>query len=194
MSSKCFRSCQPSSPLSDSDVTNYSSEDELLALPGLPPSKNLSYYVQCAKGQFKPYDRQGHGPNAIELHFFHKSIGKYSSETDMTLTDVQVGKELFKHGFKGMSSKAVIQAVIAMQATQESRCLQVLTMACEIESLVQRTKLLERMLEQDALEYAHSDAEASSFKQLLVGRLPEEDINDGMDSERESPNSKFICQ
>lgn len=88
-SSKHFRSRRPSSPSSDSDVTNDSSEDELLALPGLPPSKNLSYYVQRAKGQFKPYDRQGHGPNAIELRFFHKSVGKYSSETDMTLTDVQ---------------------------------------------------------------------------------------------------------
>ncbi|KAG2061145.1 hypothetical protein BDR06DRAFT_1002321 [Suillus hirtellus] len=229
------RSRRPSSPSSDSDVTNDSSEDELLTLPGLPPSKNLSYYVQHAKGWFKPYDRQGHGPNAIELRFFHKSIGKYSSETDMTLTDVQAGKELFKHGLEGMSSKAVAQAVVAMQATRESRRLRVLTTAWEIESSVQRTKLLERMLEQDALEYARSDAEASSFKQLLVGRtsqeldididfnisayncdirsfvvsdvqldhiedlarnlgLPEEDINDGMDSERESPNSKFICQ
>ncbi|KAG2060722.1 hypothetical protein BDR06DRAFT_967150 [Suillus hirtellus] len=153
----------------------------------------------------------------------------------MTLTDVQAGKELFKRGLEGMSSKAVAQAVVAMQATRESRHLRVLTTAWEIESSVQHTKLLERMLEQDVLEYARSDAEASSFKQLLVRRtsqeldididfnigayncdirlfvvsdvqldhiedlacnlgLPEEDINDGMDSERESPNSKFICQ
>jgi len=49
----------------------------------------MSYYVQRAKRQFKPYDRQGHVPNAIELRFFHKSVGKYSSETNMTLADVQ---------------------------------------------------------------------------------------------------------
>ncbi|KAG2063067.1 hypothetical protein BDR04DRAFT_1123514, partial [Suillus decipiens] len=113
-SSKHFRRPSP-----DSDVTNTSSEDdsELLALPGLPPSKNLSHYVQRAKRQFKPYDKQGHGPNAIELRFFHKSVGTCSSETDMTLADVQAGKELFERGLRGMSSKAVTQAAVAMQAT-----------------------------------------------------------------------------
>jgi hypothetical protein len=87
-SSKRFRG-RRLSPSSDSDVTSTSSDDELFALPGLPPSKNMSYYVQRAKRQFKPYDRQGHVPNAIELRFFHKSVGKYSSEMNMTLADVQ---------------------------------------------------------------------------------------------------------
>lgn len=170
-SSKHFRRPSP-----DSDVTNTSSEDdsELLALPGLPPSKNLSHYVQRAKRQFKPYDKQGHGPNAIELRFFHKSVGTCSSETDMTLADVQAGKELFERGLRGMSSKAVTQAAVAMQATRESKRLRVLTTAWEIESSVQRAKLLETMMEQDALEYARSDAEASSFTKLLVGRTSDE--------------------
>ncbi|KAG2124952.1 hypothetical protein BD769DRAFT_1388599 [Suillus cothurnatus] len=172
-SSKRFRG-RRLSPSSDSDVTSTSSDDELFALPGLPPSKNMSYYVQRAKRQFKPYDRQGHVPNAIELRFFHKSVGKYSSETNMTLADVQAGKELFERGLQGMSNKAVAQAVVAMQATRECKRLRVLTTAWEIESSVQCTRLLETMMEQDALEYARSDAEASSFKKLLVKRTPKE--------------------
>jgi hypothetical protein len=67
-----------------------------------------------------------------------------------------------------------------MQATRESKRLRVLTTAWEIESSIQRTKLLETMLEQDALEYVHSDAEASSFKKLLVGRT-QSDLNVDID-------------
>jgi hypothetical protein len=79
------RSLSPSS-----DVTSDSSEDELCALPGLPPSKNVSYYVQRAKRRFNPYDRRrSYEPSAVELRFFHKSVGKCSGETDMTLADVQ---------------------------------------------------------------------------------------------------------
>ncbi|KAG1794468.1 uncharacterized protein HD556DRAFT_1443036 [Suillus plorans] len=175
VSSQHLRGRRSSSPSSDSDITNNSSEDELFVLPDLPPSKNLSYYVQRAKRQFKPYDtHRGHGPNAIELRFLHKSVGKHSGETDMTVADVQAGKELFERGLRGMSGKAVAQAVVAMQATRESKRLHVLTTAWEIESSVQRTKLLEMMLEQDALEYARSDAEASSFNKLLVGRTSKE--------------------
>jgi hypothetical protein len=73
-----------------------------------------------------------------------------------------------------MSNKAVAQAVIAMQATRKCKRLRVLTTAWEIESSVQRTRLLETMMEQDALEYARSDAEASSFKKLLVKCTPKE--------------------
>jgi hypothetical protein len=69
-----------------------------------------------------------------------------------------------------MSLKAVAQAVAAMQATRESKRLRVLTTAWEIESSVQHTKLLEEILEQDALEYAQSAEKALSFKKLLVGR------------------------
>ncbi|KAG1757985.1 hypothetical protein EDB19DRAFT_1901468 [Suillus lakei] len=177
--SKRLKGRRPLSP--SSDVTNDSSEDELHALPGLPPSKNMSYYVQRAKSRFKPYDRRhGHGPNAIELRFFHKSVGKCSGETDMALADVQAGKELFERGLQGMSGKVAAQAVVAMQATRESKRLRVLTTAWEIESSVQRTKLLEMMLEQDALEFVRSDAEASYFKKLLVGRTSK-DLNVDID-------------
>lgn len=88
-SSKRFNGHRSLSP--SSDVTNDSSEDELCVLPGLPPSKNVSYYVERAKRRFKPYsDRhRSHEPTALELRFFHKSVGKYSGETDMTLADVQ---------------------------------------------------------------------------------------------------------
>ncbi|KAG1832258.1 hypothetical protein DFJ58DRAFT_847946 [Suillus subalutaceus] len=174
-----FKGRRPLSP--SSDDTNDSSEDELCALPGLPPSKNMIYYVQRAKRQFKPYNKHNsHEPNAIELRFCNKSVGKCSGETDMTLADVRAGKELFERGLRGMSGKAVAQAVVAMQATRESKRLRVLTTAWEIESSVQRTKLLETMLEQDALEYARSDAEASSFKKLLVGRTSK-DLNIDID-------------
>ncbi|KAG2114956.1 hypothetical protein BD769DRAFT_1391339 [Suillus cothurnatus] len=138
----------------------------------------MSYYAQYTKRQFKPYDRQGHEPNAIELQFFHQSVGKCFSETDMTLADVQAGKELFKPGLQGISNKAVTQSIVAMQATHKCKCLCVLKMAWEIKSSVQCTKLLETIMEQDALEYACSDAEASSFKKLLVKCTPKElDIN-----------------
>jgi ribosomal protein S13 len=90
------------------------------------------------------------------------------------------GKELFERGLRGISGKAVAQAVVAMQATRESKRLRVLTTAWEIESSIQRTKLLETMLEQDALEYVRSDAEASCFRKLLVGRT-QSDLNIDID-------------
>ncbi|KAG1904330.1 uncharacterized protein F5891DRAFT_977192 [Suillus fuscotomentosus] len=153
VSSQHFRSRRSSSPSSDSDVTNNSSEDELFVLPDLPPSKNLSYYVQRAKRQFKPYDtHRGHGPNAIELQFLHKSVGKYSGETDMTLADVQAN-----------CSSVACEACLARPSLKP-------LLRCKLP----RTKLLETMLEQDALEYARSDAEASSFNKLLVGRTSKE--------------------
>jgi hypothetical protein len=67
-----------------------------------------------------------------------------------------------------------------MQATRESKRLRVLTTAWDIESSIQRTKLFETMLEQDALEYVHSDAEASCFSKLLVGRT-QNDLNFDID-------------
>ncbi|KAG1852911.1 hypothetical protein C8R48DRAFT_675987 [Suillus tomentosus] len=162
-------------PLSPSSDTSESSEDELHALPRLPHLKNLSHYVQRAKRQFKPYDRRrGHGPNAIELRFFQRTVRKYSGETELSLVDVQEGKELFERGMRGMSLEATNQAVVAMQATRECKRLRALTTAWEIESSVQHTKLFEKILEQDALEYAQSAEEASSFKKMLVGRtLPD---------------------
>jgi hypothetical protein len=86
--SKRFNGHRSLSP--SSDVTSDSSEDELCALPGLPPSKNVTHYVQRARRRFKPYDRRrSHEPSAVELRFFYKSVGKCSGETDMTLADVQ---------------------------------------------------------------------------------------------------------
>jgi hypothetical protein len=86
-SSKHFR---PRSTSPSSDSTSDSSEDELYRLPGLPPLRNLSRYVQRAKSRFKPYDRNhGHGPDAIELRFFRRSVGEYSGETELNLADVQ---------------------------------------------------------------------------------------------------------
>ncbi|KAG1785083.1 uncharacterized protein HD556DRAFT_1314532 [Suillus plorans] len=151
-------------PLSPSSDTSELSEDELYALAHLPHLKNLSHYVQRAKRQFKPYDRRhGHGPNAIELHFFQRTVRKYSSETKLNLIDVQEGKELFEHGMRGMSLEATNQAVVAMQA-----------LTCPDDGLG------DRILEQDALEYVQSAKEASSFKKMLVGRtLP--DLKDKCD-------------
>ncbi|KAG2045907.1 hypothetical protein BDR06DRAFT_1015197 [Suillus hirtellus] len=168
-------------PLSPSSDTSESSEDELYALARLPHLKNLSHHVQRAKRQFKPYDRRrGHGPNAIELRFFQRTVRKYSGKTELNLIDVQEGKELFERGMRGMSLEATNQAVIAMQATHECKRLRALTTAWEIESSVQHTKLFEKILEQDALEYAQSAQEASSFRKMLVGRtLP--DLKDEVD-------------
>jgi hypothetical protein len=79
-----------------------------------------------------------------------------------------------------MSLEATNQAVVAMQATRECKRLRALTTAWEIESSVQHTKLFEKILEQDALEYAQSAQEASSFRKMLVGRtLP--DLKDEVD-------------
>lgn len=52
---------------------------------------------------------------------------------------------------------------------RESMRLCVLTMAWEIESSLQCMKLLECILEQNAVEYAHSIAEVSYFQRHLVG-------------------------
>ncbi|KAG2353707.1 hypothetical protein BDR07DRAFT_1379250 [Suillus spraguei] len=169
-----------------SDTTSDSSEDELYALPGLPPLRNLSHCIQRARGRFKPYDRHsGHRPDAIELRFFRRLVGKHSGENELNLADVQAGKELFQRGLRGMSPKAVAQAVAAMRAARETKRLRVLTTAWEIESSIQQTKLLEEILEQDALEYASSSDEDSSLKKLLVGRTSsdlevEVDFNIGM--------------
>jgi hypothetical protein len=74
-----------------------------------------------------------------------------------------------ERGLKGMSHKTIAQAVVAKQATRESMRLRVLTTAWEIESNLQRMKLLECILEQNAVEYAHSIADASYFQRYLAG-------------------------
>ncbi|KAG1822129.1 hypothetical protein EV424DRAFT_1346780 [Suillus variegatus] len=179
-----------SSSSDDTSSSNSSLEDELRALPEPPAGlmRNLSRLVTRAQRQFKPYDlRQGHTPNAIELRFVHRSLGKYSGETDMNLVDVQEGKEIFERGLRGMSQKTITQAIVAKQATRESMRLRVLTTAWEIESGLQRMKLLECILEQDALEYGRSIAEASHFQRHLVGGNKQEleasvDFNVGVHS------------
>ncbi|KAG1861053.1 hypothetical protein C8R48DRAFT_774328 [Suillus tomentosus] len=161
-----------SSSSDDTTSSNSSLEDELRVLPEPPAGimRNLSRLVTRAQRQFKPYDpRQGHAPNAIELRFVHRSLGKYAGETDMNLSDVQEGKEIFERGLRGMSQKTITQAIVAKQATRESMRLRVLTTAWEIESNLQRMKLLECILEQNALEYGRSIAEASYFQRHLVG-------------------------
>ncbi|KAG1775752.1 hypothetical protein EV702DRAFT_1046648 [Suillus placidus] len=166
------------SPSSDDTSNDSSLEDELRALPGPPISimRNLSRLVTRAQRQFKPYDpHHSHASapsNAIELRFVHRSVGKYASETDMSLADVQElyqGKDIFERGLRGMSHKTVTQAVVAKQATCKSMRLRVLTTAWEIEVNLQCIKLLEFILEQNALEYAHSTADASFFQRQLVG-------------------------
>ncbi|KAG2055206.1 hypothetical protein BDR06DRAFT_1007114 [Suillus hirtellus] len=129
----------------------------------------------------------GHAPNAIELHFVHRSLGKYAGETDMNLSDIQEGKEIFKRGLRGMSQKTITQAIVMKQATCESMRLCVLTTAWEIESNLQCMKLLECILEQNALEYGHSITEASYFQRHLVGGNQQElkasvDFNVGVHS------------
>ncbi|KAG2353114.1 hypothetical protein BDR07DRAFT_1558980 [Suillus spraguei] len=83
-----------------------------------------------------------------------------------------------------------------MRAARETKRLRVLTTAWEIESSIQQTKLLEEILEQDALEYASSSDEDSSLKKLLVGRTSsdlevEVDFNIGMFKPRSHIN--FVC-
>ncbi|KAG1855166.1 hypothetical protein DFJ58DRAFT_727601 [Suillus subalutaceus] len=160
------------SPSSDDTSNDSSLEDELRALPS-PPSgimRNLSRLVTRAQRQFKPYDpHHSHAPNAIELRLVHRSVGKYASETEMSLPDVQEGKDIFERGLRGMSHKTVTQAVIAKQATRESMRLRVLTTTWEIEANLQRIKLLESILEQNAHEYARSIADASYFQRYLAG-------------------------
>ncbi|KAG2108481.1 uncharacterized protein F5147DRAFT_695167 [Suillus discolor] len=166
-------------PPSSDDTSNDSSllEDELRAFPR-PPSdvmRNLCRLVTRAKRQFKPYDpHRSHVPNAIELRFIHRSVGKYASETDMSLADVQEGKDIFERGLRGMSHKVVTQIVIAKQATRESMRLRVLTTAWEIEAILQNIKVLESILEQDAHEYGRSIADASYFQRYLAGRNKQE--------------------
>ncbi|KAG2055068.1 hypothetical protein BDR06DRAFT_971153 [Suillus hirtellus] len=179
-----------SSSSNDTTSSNSSLEDKLRVLPEPPAGimRNLSRLVTHAQRQFKPYDlRQGHAPNAIELCFVHRSLGKYAGETDMNLSNVQEGKEIFERGLRGMSQKTITQAIVAKQATRESMCLRVLTTAWEIESNLQHMKLFECILEQNALEYGRSIAEASYFQRHLVGGNWQEleasvDFNVGMHS------------
>ncbi|KAG2335866.1 hypothetical protein BDR05DRAFT_953762 [Suillus weaverae] len=152
--SKCRQS-----PLSDD--TSPDSENELFAFPRIPPIMDrLPSIVGCAQKRFRPFE-QPHGslPNTLELWFSQRCLE--SGETDVSLTDIQEGKDILMHCLKLMPKKVVDQALVTKEADCEHKHLSALAMAWVVEARAQDKQLHEMLIEDELARYAISAAEAT---------------------------------
>ncbi|KAG1900172.1 uncharacterized protein F5891DRAFT_980456 [Suillus fuscotomentosus] len=133
---------------------------------GLPPvSQHLSLYAKRASRKFRPYQRGGHVPTALEHRFMMKNMLK-RDEAD--------GEELIKRGLRSMPDATVHSAIAAKRADAESKHLRALATAWELESAEKHAILLQSILRDSAQQYAESKAEASFLERMLVRRSMEQ--------------------
>ncbi|KAG2063416.1 hypothetical protein BDR04DRAFT_1123276 [Suillus decipiens] len=130
-------------------------------------TKNMSQYVFRAQRKFKPYDKHGRLPTALELRYIDRFCGKYPGETDMTLADVIAGKEIFERSIALLSEETITQMIAAKRAACESMRLRAMTTAWEIQASSEHSKLLDLIFEREASKFADCAA-AASFLEMLV--------------------------
>ncbi|KAG1789842.1 uncharacterized protein HD556DRAFT_1446632 [Suillus plorans] len=141
---------------------------------GLPPaSRHMSFYARRASLKFKPYQLGGRTLTALEHRFTMKSLLK-RNETDINMMDVHQGKEIFQNGLRSMPDASIYTAIIAKRADAESKRLQALATAWELESAEKHAILLQTILRDCAQQYVDSNAEASFFERTLVRRTMEQ--------------------
>ncbi|KAG2113243.1 hypothetical protein BD769DRAFT_1391689 [Suillus cothurnatus] len=97
-----------------------------------------------------------------------------SGETDMSLADIQEGKDILACCLKLMPRSIVGQALIAKEADCKYKCLSTLAMAWAAEARAQDKQLHEMLIEEELAKYAVSAVEASILQRVLVGRSVEE--------------------
>ncbi|KAG1814822.1 hypothetical protein EV424DRAFT_1541310 [Suillus variegatus] len=134
--------------------------DELRVPPRIPPViKNLSYSVKRAKSQLKK-------------SCLNSDLGNDSQEHE--------SQETFENGLRFVSIQIVTQAIIAQQAKREWQRVLALATAWELESDVQHATLSQLVLQQDAIQYARTDAELRFLQNILARR---NDNDSGTDME-----------
>ncbi|KAG1725230.1 hypothetical protein EDD22DRAFT_961671 [Suillus occidentalis] len=153
-----------------SDTSPDSEEYELFAFPR-PPSdimERLPSYAGRAQRKFRPYGKpHGFVPNALELRFFRRCLE--SGDNDMSLADIQAGKDIFEDCLKRLSHKIVAQAVAAKEADCESKRMAVLGTAWAVEAKDRFQVLLEMIVEEEVERYTISSKEATFLRGFLVG-------------------------
>ncbi|KAG2087031.1 uncharacterized protein F5147DRAFT_781456 [Suillus discolor] len=136
----------------------------------LPPViYHMSCYAKRASSRFKPYQPGKHVPTALENCFLAKNILK-RNEADISLIDVQQGKEIFKRGVWHMSNATLQSAAIAKRADAESKRLHALATAWDLESTERHAVLLQMILKENTERYLDSLAEATFFESAMVKR------------------------
>ncbi|KAG2038529.1 hypothetical protein BDR03DRAFT_954332 [Suillus americanus] len=80
----------------------------------------------------------------LELRYVDRFCGKYPGETDMSLADVNAGKDVFERGVALLSKETITQIIVAKRAACESMRLRAMTTAWEIQASSEYSKLLER--------------------------------------------------
>ncbi|KAG2124732.1 hypothetical protein BD769DRAFT_1388674 [Suillus cothurnatus] len=157
---------------------DYDSSDELRSTrlltqtpPSSPPELPQSYH-DCD------------GNDRIQKCGSHPTIGhsqpKFSrrclesGETDMSLANIQEGKDILAHCLKLMPKNIVGQALIAKEADCEYKRLSSLAMAWAAEARAQDKQVHEMLLEEELAKYAVSATEATILQRVLVGHSVEE--------------------
>ncbi|KAG1779368.1 hypothetical protein EV702DRAFT_1195331 [Suillus placidus] len=162
------RNCRQSPP--SSDTSPDSDSYELFAFPR-PPSdimERLPSLAGRAQRKFRPYGKpHGFMPNALELRFFRRCLE--SGDNDMSLADIQEGKEIIQDCLKRLSKKIVAQAVAAKEADCESKHMAVLGTAWAVEVKDRYQALLEMIVEEEVERYTISSKEATFLQGFLVG-------------------------
>ncbi|KAG1785825.1 uncharacterized protein HD556DRAFT_1313993 [Suillus plorans] len=143
--------------------------DIITAIPKPPAiTKQLSRYVLRAQRKFTPYEKpHGRLPSALELRYADRFCGRYPGETDMSLADVQVGKDVLERGIALLSKETIAQIIVAKRAACESMRLRAMTTAWEIQASSEHSKLLELIFKDEAKKFADRAA-AVSFMETLV--------------------------
>ncbi|KAG1778270.1 hypothetical protein EV702DRAFT_1044593 [Suillus placidus] len=128
-------------------------------LGDLPPAiQHMSCYAKHASSRFKPYQPGKHVPTALEHRFMTKNVLKHH-EADMSLVDVQQGKEILRGGLAHVSNATLRSAVIAKRADAET---------WDLKSTERHAILLQIILRDNAEQYLDSLADACFFESIMV--------------------------
>ncbi|KAG2052967.1 hypothetical protein BDR06DRAFT_972650 [Suillus hirtellus] len=109
----------------------------------------------------------------MAVHAIWEATWRYPSKTNMSLADVQAGKDVLEHGVVLLSKETLAQVIVTKQAACESMHLCTMTTAWEIQALLEHSKLLELIFKDKAKKFADCTA-AVSFMETLVSQDKQE--------------------
>ncbi|KAG1770347.1 hypothetical protein EV702DRAFT_1202395 [Suillus placidus] len=136
-------------------------EHGILYLPTAAHFGSGFYKERRFTGQGKWAD----APSAAELCFTQKHIG---GDADMSMIDVQKGKDIFFNGIRDMPDEVIQDAVLVAQAECEYARLLAISSAWGLEKIERCARLQKKIVKHNSQMYADSMAEASFFEALLV--------------------------
>ncbi|KAG1844851.1 hypothetical protein DFJ58DRAFT_731120 [Suillus subalutaceus] len=102
---------------SNSNSAKDATRDPIFAAPCLPPvTCHMSCYIRRASPRFTGQGKWADAPSAAEIRFTRKYLGE---DTNMSMIDVQKGKDIFLNGIKDMPDEVIQDTVLAAQAECE---------------------------------------------------------------------------